>query len=507
MGLVSTILSSLDITTVLLGIAVFLIVSWLFRLRHQNLPPGPRGYPIVGNIPYFASCKKEFPEALMELSKQYGNVIFVSFGASKAVVLNDINSIQEAMNHPDLQDRPKQSPGMAEKFAKITGGKSEGIAMASGKAWKYQRKFLINTFRGFGIGKSSFEDAVAMEADAMIKVMREKKDVPFDPQIMLSNALSNIICSVTFGKRFEYNDPKFDRLLSLVLRQFEVMGSATVLAAFPILSRFEFGPIKEVLKNVKEFVQFFQSIINNHKSSFNEKDINDIIDAYLSEILSSDRTGSPDPEVFNERNLGAVVADLFFAGIDSSVSSLRWALVYFIINPHLQAQFQEELDRVVGRDRMPRWENRTKLPFVEATIAEVQRIGTVAAIGGTHAASKDVNIFGYTIPDGIAVIPNVYAVMRDPELWPEPLEFRPQRFLDEKGNVCKPDYFIPFNTGPRQCPGEQLAKMELFIFLTHLLHRFTFFKPENSPPPSTDGKMGITFKPPPFEMCFKERDE
>lgn len=319
--------------------------------------------------------------------------------------------------------------------------------MASGKAWKDQRKFLINTFRGFGIGKSSFEDAVAMEAEAMMKVMREKKDVPFDPQIMLSNALSNIICSVTFGKRFEYNDPKFDRLLALVLRQFEVMGSATILGAFPILSKFEFGPIKEVLKNIKEFVQFFQNIINDHKLTFNDKDINDIIDAYLSEIHSSDRTGSPDPEVFNERNLGAVVGDLFFAGIDSSVSSLRWALVYFIINPHLQAQFQEELDRVVGRDRMPRWEDRTKLPFVEATIAEVQRIGTVAAIGGTHAASKDVNIFGYTIPGGVAVIPNVYAVMRDPGLWPEPLEFRPQRFLDKEGNFCKPDYFIPFNTG------------------------------------------------------------
>lgn len=319
--------------------------------------------------------------------------------------------------------------------------------MSSGNAWKQQRKFLINTFREFGVGKSSFEVAVAMEADAMMSVLRGKKNGSFDPQIMFSNAFSNIVCSVTFGKRFEYNDPKFERLLGLVLRQFEAMGGAAVLAAFPILGKFEIGPLKEVTQNTLEFISFFQNIINDHKDRFDGKNIDDVVEAYMAQIKSSEATGSPDPEVFNERNLGAVVGDLFFAGIDSSVSSLRWAIAYFLLHPEIQLKIQKELDDVIGRDRMPRWGDRTRLPYVEATIAEVQRIGTVAAIGGTHAASRDVTLRGYTIPKGVAVIPNVYAVMRDPVLWPEPLEFKPQRFLDENGKFFKPEHFIPFNTG------------------------------------------------------------
>ncbi|PIK53304.1 putative cytochrome P450 2J6 [Apostichopus japonicus] len=489
----------------LVAVIFFISLIW-FNRDKRYLPPGPIGLPIIGNLPYFILCKKEAPEAFGNLAKRNGPIIYVRFGAMEAIVLNDFKTIQEAMNHPDLQDRPEQKTFESKKIKDAVGGKAEGIAMASGKAWKHQRKFLVNTFRDFGVGKSRFEDSVAMEAAAMMAAIREKNNLPFDPQILFSNAFSNIICSVTFGKRFEYYDPKFERLLALVLRQFEVIGGAAVLAAFPILGKFEFGPIKEVTKNTLEFINFFQNIINDHKSKFDENNINDVIDAYMLEMRSSEVNGSPDPEVFNEKNLGALVGDLFFAGIDSSVSSLRWALVYFLINPEVQVKVQTELDDVIGRDRMPRWEDRSRLPYVEATIAEIQRIGTVAAIGGTHAARKDVTFRGYTIPKGIAVIPNVYAVMRNPVLWPKPLEFKPERFLDENGKFTKPEHFIPFNIGPRKCPGEQLAKMELFIFLTHLLHKFTFYQPEDTPAPSTDGKMGLTFKPPPFQVSLRERD-
>ncbi len=167
-------------------------------------------------------------------------------------------------------------------------------------------------------------------------------------------------------------------------------------------------------------------------------------------------------------------------------------------------QIQREIDTVVGRDRMPRMSD--DLPYTQACICEIFRLGNVVPLGAPHKASQDTVLGGYHIPKGSLVFANIGAIGFDPERWSEPARFNPDRFLDESGKVIKRNDLIPFSTGHRICIGEQMSKTEMFVFFTRLIHRFTFKKPDDSPPISFQGIAGVTLSPVPFKTCAIPRD-
>lgn len=113
---------------------------------------------------------------------------------------------------------------------------------------------------------------------------------------------------------------------------------------------------------------------------------------------------------------------------------------------------------------------------------------------------------GYTIPAGTQVVPLLHAVHMDPELWKDPEDFRPSRFLSSEGKVCKPEYFMPFGVGRRMCLGDVLARMELFLFFSSLLHTFNLTLPDGASLPSLRGNVGVTVTPDPFKVCLNQRN-
>jgi len=117
-----------------------------------------------------------------------------------------------------------------------------------------------------------------------------------------------------------------------------------------------------------------------------------------------------------------------------------------------------------------------------------------------------VELNGYTIPAGSHVIPLLYAVHMNPELWDEPEVFRPSRFLTDEGKIYKPEFFMPFGVGRRKCLGDKLAQMELFLFFSSLMHMFNLSLPEGASLPSLNGNVGITISPKPFEVRLLPRD-
>lgn len=112
---------------------------------------------------------------------------------------------------------------------------------------------------------------------------------------------------------------------------------------------------------------------------------------------------------------------------------------------------------------------------------------------------------GFKIPAGTQVVPLLHAVHMDPELWAEPEEFRPTRFLSAEGKVTRPEYFMPFGVGRRMCLGDVLARMELFLFFSSLLHTFNIQLPEGDSLPSLRGNAGVTVTPDPFKVCLQQR--
>ena len=200
-----------------------------------------------------------------------------------------------------------------------------------------------------------------------------------------------------------------------------------------------------------------------------------------------------------------VLYDLFFAGNDTTSTTLQWAMLYLVKYPQVQRKMREELDSVTGRARCPRWADKPDTPYIEAAIYELQRCANIVPMSVIHTALEDVTVGEYFIPKGTQVFPNIASVLKDPEVFSEPEEFRPERFLSEDGKrVESPPHWIPFGLGKRRCPGETLAKMELYLFLTGIIHNFTI---ENKPGDelTCEPKVGMMNKPKPFTVKFVPR--
>ncbi|XP_072041682.1 cytochrome P450 2U1-like [Amphiura filiformis] len=169
--------------------------------------------------------------------------------------------------------------------------------------------------------------------------------------------------------------------------------------------------------------------------------------------------------------------------------------------PEVQKRIQDEIEDVCGADRLPSYADQENMPYTHAVILEVSRLHSIAILGVPHFACQDAIIQGFRIPKGSLVISNLWGIMHDPDVWKDPYEFRPERFLDDEGAVNVPMEWIPFSIGRRVCLGEKLSKMELFIFTTHLLGRFSFQKPDDVQSYDFRGRSGAVLTPAPFKIC------
>ena len=140
-----------------------------------------------------------------------------------------------------------------------------------------------------------------------------------------------------------------------------------------------------------------------------------------------------------------------------------------------------------------------------AFIDEVHRMASVVPLGVQHWTNADVEVGGYTIPKDTIVVPNLWEVHHDPITWGDPDVFRPDRFIDQSGKFVKHEHVIPFSIGARRCPGELLAKSEIYLFVTGLLQNFTFSVPKGGQAPGLDYKFGFTLLPSAFEVHIEPR--
>uniref|UniRef100_H3C0I2 Uncharacterized protein n=1 Tax=Tetraodon nigroviridis TaxID=99883 RepID=H3C0I2_TETNG len=170
--------------------------------------------------------------------------------------------------------------------------------------------------------------------------------------------------------------------------------------------------------------------------------------------------------------------------------------------PQIQDQVQEELSKVVGNRRV-RVEDRKNLPFVDAVVHEVQRVGNIVPMAVPHKMARDVEFRGYFIKKGTTVFPLLSSVLYDENEWETPHTFNPSHFLDKDGNFVRRDAFLPFSAGRRTCLGEGLAKMEVFLFFTSLLQRFRFTPPPGVTEDELDltPAVGFTLSPVPHQLC------
>lgn len=485
-----------NVATVIVAAVTFWLVI-KFVQRPRNAPPGPWGIPILGCIPRFVLGGKGFRDTFRDWYYSYGPIYSLKIGSASMVVLNDFESIHDALIRPEFQDRLKmdimlEAPG-------------EGIALSNGKLWQEQRKFVHQIFRDFGVGKANFEDDIVTEAGFLIDAFLKLDGKVINLEHMINNAVSNVISSVSFGQRFEYDDKRFQNVLEKLNENMQQSTIRMSLSVFlPFTKHLPLGGSMKIRQNLRTYLQFHDEIIAEHKARFDAENVRDIMDAYLLEIKKNEKVEKLD--IFNDDNMMWTIGDLFAAGTETTTTTLLWIFLFLLNNPDIEAKVKAQLDEVVGLNRIPRHSDRPNLPLIEAVISESLRLGTVCTLSVPHVAAADSELHGFSIPKGTILVPNFYSLFTNKERWEEPEKFRPERFLDKDGNFTKREDFIPFSTGRRLCIGEQLARMELFIFFTHIMQKVSFSVPEGSKTPPPTGIDGFTHKPKEYNVMIKKRE-
>ncbi|XP_004703511.3 cytochrome P450 2U1, partial [Echinops telfairi] len=460
--------------------------SWVYRqMRAAGLKPGALSPQVL----------------LTHLARVYGNIFSFFIGHHQVVVLSDFHTVREALVQQAevFSDRPRLP-----LVSLIT--KEKGIVFAHyGPVWRQQRKFSHATLRHFGLGKLSLEPKIIEEFNYVKEEMQEHGGAPFNPFPIVNNAISNIICSLCLGQRFDYTNSEFKKMLHFMSRGLEISLNSQVLLVniCSWLYYLPFGPFKELRQIEKDITTFLKKIIKDHRESLDGEHPQDFIDMYLLHMEEEKKNNSKSS--FNEDYLFYILGDLFIAGTDTTTNSLLWCLLYMALHPDVQEKVHEEIQRVIGRDRAPSLTDKVQMPYTEATIMEVQRLTVVVPLSIPHMTSEETVLQGYAIPKGTVVVPNLWAIHRDPAIWEKPEDFCPSRFLDDQGQLIKKEIFIPFGIGKRVCMGEQLAKMELFLMFVSLMQSFTFSLPEDSKQPILTGRFGLTLAPHPFNIIASKR--
>ncbi|XP_054442254.1 vitamin D 25-hydroxylase isoform X1 [Pteronotus mesoamericanus] len=488
-----------------LGGALFLLLfalgvrQLMKQRRPSGFPPGPLGLPFIGNI-YSLAASAELPHVYMRKQSQvYGEIFSLDLGGISSVVLNGYDVVKECLVHQSeiFADRP-----CLPLFVKMT--KMGGLLNSKyGRGWVDHRRLAVNSFRYFGYGQKSFESKILEETKFFIDAVETYKGRPFDFKQLITNAVSNITNLIIFGERFTYEDTDFQHMIELFSENVELAASASVFLynAFPWIGILPFGKHQQLFRNAAVVYDFLSRLIE--KASINRKPQlpQHFVDAYLDEM---DRGKNDPSSTFSKENLIFSVGELIIAGTETTTNVLRWAILFMALYPNIQGQVQKEIDLIMGPSGKPSWDDKCKMPYTEAVLHEVLRFCNIVPLGIFHATSEDAVVRGYSIPKGTTVITNLYSVHFDEKYWKDPEIFYPERFLDNSGYFSKKEALVPFSLGRRHCLGEQLARMEMFLFFTALLQRFHLHFPDGLVP-DLKPRLGMTLQPQPYLICVERR--
>jgi len=444
--------------------------------KPKGMPPGPWEIPFLGNQPPISV------EYIMQLRQRYGDVVTTRMANMRSVLLFDYQLAKEAMAAPELADRPS----FLQQFSLDERGLG-GIIAASGPQWQHDRRFLLRNLRNLGMGKSSLEDAIHLEVEALVEELRANcgRTLTETPHSFRTATL-NIVWQMVSGKRYDLNSKE---VIAIFEASNKLMKELSTLAQiFFILPKSVQNlcprSIQDsvfMLKQVEDFVEQMKCIVSKHVDEGEEKlkngtDGDDVISEYLREMKKYEHDKD---SRFWRGSLLQSVADLFNAGADTVFNMLRWTVYFMLKYPDLLKEMQEEIDRVTPRGQLVSWAHREDLPLIEAFTVEALRYATLVTMNVPRCASRDTKIGGYFIPKGTIVNAVNYAIHHDPAHWDAPGDFNPRRFISEDGKFNAPkEAFFAFGSGRRQCLGETLARMEYFLLSAALIQNFTVRVPE-----------------------------
>ncbi|KAK9671258.1 hypothetical protein RND81_12G017400 [Saponaria officinalis] len=453
-------------------ILILLSHTFLTRIRF-TLPPGPKPWPVVGNI---YDIKPVRFRCFHEWAQTYGPIISFWLGSKLNVVVSSAELAKQVLKDNDQTLADRHRSRSTTRFSK--NGQDLIWADYGPHYVKVRKACTLELFtqKRLEALRPIREDEVTAMIQSLFldSTTSENKGKPLKVRRYIGTVSFNNITRLTFGKRFINSkgelDPlgkEFKGILSSGVRSTKTNFLAEHLPWLRwLLVPLDKEKDEAAIHNAR-LDRFTREIMEEHAKA-KSNNINVAKQHFVDALL-----GLKDQYDFSEDTMIGLLWDMVIAGMDTVSISVEWALAELIRNPRVQKKAQEELDRVIGQERIMTEEDFSSLPYLQALAKESLRLHPPTPLMLPHKAKAHVKVGGYDIPKGSIVYVNVWALGRDPEVWRDPNEFRPERFFEEDVDMKGHDFrLLPFGAGRRICPGAQLGINLVTSMLGHLLHHF-----------------------------------
>ncbi|XP_077243484.1 cytochrome P450 monooxygenase 76AD131-like [Tasmannia lanceolata] len=463
------------------------VISWFIWVLKKSkkgsvpLPPGPRGLPLLGNLPFL---EPDLHHYLRKLYGIYGPIFKLQLGRKVVVVLSSPSMAKEVLKDHDTTFANHDVLAAA---TIATYGGSDIVWSPYGPDWRMLRRVCIQEL----LNNASLDAGRALRRKEVLQALADlyaRIGSPVDVGEKITETIFNTMSSTLWGASLKGEEA------ATVASEFRhVMGEMTVVIGqpnisdlFPFLTRFDIQGVQRKTRRLMSwFDRIFVSILEQRMKkegvTGEVKEPKDFLDILLK------LKEKADPKTpLTMIHVKALLLDMVAGGVDTSSTTLEWAIAEMMHKPETLKKAQEELDAVVGKDHILEDYHTSNLPFLDAVVKETLRLHPPNVFLIPHTNSETRVVGGYTVPKGSGVYVNVWAIQRDPSVWDNPSDFDPERFLNANATGIKWDYrgndfrYFPFGSGRRICPGIPLAERSVNYVLGSLLHTFNWQLPKGT---------------------------
>ncbi|KAJ9708758.1 hypothetical protein PVL29_000664 [Vitis rotundifolia] len=441
--------------------------------QKKPLPPGPTKLPIIGNLHQLGALPHY---SWWQLSKKYGPIMLLQLGVP-TVVVSSAEAAREFLKTHDI-DCCSRPPLVG--LGKFSYNHRDISFAPYGDYWREVRKIcVLEVFSTKRVQSFQFirEEEVALLIDSIAQ--SSSSGSPIDLSERLMSLTANIICRIAFGKSFQVSEFGDGRFQEVVHEAMALLGGFTAADFFPYVGRIVdrlTGLHGRLERSFLEMDGFYQRVIEDHLNPGRVKEEHeDIIDVLLKIERERSESGAVQ---FTKDSAKAIIMDLFLAGVDTGAITVTWAMTELARNPRIMKKAQVEVRNSIGNKGRVTGGDVDQLHYLKMVVKETLRLHPPAPLLLPRETMSHFEINGYHIYPKTQVQVNVWAIGRDPNLWKNPEEFLPERFMDNSVDFRGRHFeLLPFGAGRRICPGMYMAIATVELTLANLLYRFDWKLP------------------------------
>ncbi|XP_026737591.1 probable cytochrome P450 304a1 isoform X1 [Trichoplusia ni] len=454
------------IAAIVFAVLIPLLIAYCYKnaySRPPNFPPGPPSLPVYGAFwIVLAHGFNDLASAFRKLGEKYNtNIIGLFMGPVPTVVVNDSKLIKEVLNREELDGRMDII-----LFRLRSYWKKLGIFFTDGYFWHVQRRFSLRYLRDYGFGRRdhTLESVMEGEIKEMLdlrtggpKYPAEKEIVkgdlvymPYFFSVPFINGMVQVLSRSTLPRSEYHALWALSRGTVLFQRSSTDMGGALSLTPWLKDVLPNYSGYKPLVKGNQYLLDFYRTLVEDTLKTHDETYDRHFLDMYFTkmkqEMKEADRT------TYSVDQLVLTCTDYTFPAASAVEFVLAMLVERLLLQPEIQDKIHEEIDRVVGRDRLPTLDDRVNMPYLEACIREQMRVDTVVPLGVPHRAMTDTKIGSYDVPEGTMISVNLTMLSMDKEIWGDPENFRPERYIKNGVLDVASDKNLPFGAGKPSIP-------------------------------------------------------